>query len=576
MPSLIFLFSVLPVQVCTHWLKGNCAYGDKCRYDHARPEWAPRQDQSVPGYVPPPVLKPSSDTLETVPPISHLRLGGALAPLSEHDFSSGHSHDASLPAEEVEAKEEESLVAAVNLPADPFGSGAGISEGLGALSLGDTLPDDLGLGSVSKPDDVEEEGCLPSILSTYDPQHVVGDQEGRHYDHQNAFFDQMNGIAQQWHDLGGQYDGGTTAESAGVYVNGTAEDHHEEGFEEGFEQYSDRFSQEYGSEDAAALPNAVNATNGYYGEYGSGAEGELDYTSLPGGRSSIGYGSYGGHSSGGEYGFGEFPTSAGTSPPLPAWHVPGGGGSDGGWGSGSRADLTSKFYTSPALASLCWDFYSSGMCPQNKTCPLAHGDWCNTCCRYALHPTDEEARKSHEIECSARHSRLEGLRRSAHVECNICLEKVSEKLNPGERRFGLLQNCEHAFCLSCIRNWRQQYSGGADVDGALRTCPICRTSTHFVTPSTVWPASQEEKEAIIEGYKSKLREIDCKYFSFGEGTCPFGTSCLYRHAYPDGRLEEAAPRRVAADEGEIHVVQPVRLSDFIVVQRGRVRGHRRR
>jgi hypothetical protein len=30
---------------------------------------------------------------------------------------------------------------------------------------------------------------------------------------------------------------------------------------------------------------------------------------------------------------------------------------------------------------------------------------------------------------------------------------------------------------------------------------------------------------------------DCVHFDFGDGTCPFGTSCFYRHAYRDGRLE---------------------------------------
>ena len=113
------------------------------------------------------------------------------------------------------------------------------------------------------------------------------------------------------------------------------------------------------------------------------------------------------------------------------------------------------------------------------------------------------------------------------------------------------------------------------MEQALRTCPICREPTHFITPSTVWPATPEEKESIVGGYKAKLGEIDCRHFNYGDGTCPFGTSCMYRHAYKDGRLEEAAARRVAADEGEIHLVQPVRLSDFIVIQRGRVRGRRR-
>lgn len=33
----------------------------------------------------------------------------------------------------------------------------------------------------------------------------------------------------------------------------------------------------------------------------------------------------------------------------------------------------------------------------------------------------------------------------------------------GERKFGLL-SCDHAFCLGCIRNWRNSTSGGVDID----------------------------------------------------------------------------------------------------------------
>ena len=53
---------------------------------------------------------------------------------------------------------------------------------------------------------------------------------------------------------------------------------------------------------------------------------------------------------------------------------------------------------------------------------------------------------------------------------------------------------------------------------------------HFVTPSSVWPADEEEKARIIAGYRAKLAQIDCKYFDHGEGSCPFGTSCFYRCA----------------------------------------------
>lgn len=44
-----------------------------------------------------------------------------------------------------------------------------------------------------------------------------------------------------------------------------------------------------------------------------------------------------------------------------------------------------------------------------------------------------------------------------------------------------------------------------------------------------------EKARIIEGYRTKLGSMDCRYFDFGEGTCPFGTSCFYRCA---GRCPE--------------------------------------
>ena len=54
---------------------------------------------------------------------------------------------------------------------------------------------------------------------------------------------------------------------------------------------------------------------------------------------------------------------------------------------------------------------------------------------------------------------------SSQVECGICLERVLSKVNPADRRFGLL-NCDHAFCLKCIRGWRA--NGSADLDTAVR------------------------------------------------------------------------------------------------------------
>lgn len=94
------------------------------------------------------------------------------------------------------------------------------------------------------------------------------------------------------------------------------------------------------------------------------------------------------------------------------------------------------------------------------------------CENYALHPNDEIEAQKHVAECKARHDRLLKRIQSAHVECCICLERVLEKVG-GDHKFGLL-NCEHPFCLSCIRNWRSNVMGGADVDSVRVFCSLVR------------------------------------------------------------------------------------------------------
>jgi E3 ubiquitin-protein ligase makorin len=44
--------------------------------------------------------------------------------------------------------------------------------------------------------------------------------------------------------------------------------------------------------------------------------------------------------------------------------------------------------------------------------------------------------------------------RSKDKTCGVCFEVVMEK-PPREQRFGILPNCNHCFCLTCIRKWRQ-------------------------------------------------------------------------------------------------------------------------
>lgn len=44
--------------------------------------------------------------------------------------------------------------------------------------------------------------------------------------------------------------------------------------------------------------------------------------------------------------------------------------------------------------------------------------------------------------------------RSKDKECGICMDTVLNKEPKSERRFGILSDCVHCFCLACIRKWR--------------------------------------------------------------------------------------------------------------------------
>jgi len=142
------------------------------------------------------------------------------------------------------------------------------------------------------------------------------------------------------------------------------------------------------------------------------------------------------------------------------------------------------------------------------------------------------------------------------TECGICFSEVVGG-------FGLLDGCGHAFCLGCIRGWREKGLAASDAQ-TVRKCPVCRVPCYLVVPSPRLPASAAEKAAVVGAYTARLRAIPCRHFNQGRGTCPFGTSCLYDHRLPDGRPAPVpAPRlRVDAD-GNTAAASVVQLAHFL-------------
>ncbi|CAG9464997.1 unnamed protein product [Pedinophyceae sp. YPF-701] len=222
-------------------------------------------------------------------------------------------------------------------------------------------------------------------------------------------------------------------------------------------------------------------------------------------------------------------------------------------------------------AELCMRYCFDGACEDGDACPRIHGAKCPWCGQWRSRGGDVAVRdpaaapamdRQHLAECEARQRRQEAVESSKDVECNICFETVVEKPRPSERMFGLLA-CEHPFCLKCIRAWRAKTDAGIDIKDAIRTCPLCRVVTHFVTPSKTWPKTPQDKAEVIQGYKDYLGTKDCRNFAFGQGTCPFGSSCFYRHAYKDGTVEEHRPDLMVNADGEVVPKKAVTLKGLL-------------
>nr|CCA14285.1 conserved hypothetical protein [Albugo laibachii Nc14] len=203
----------------------------------------------------------------------------------------------------------------------------------------------------------------------------------------------------------------------------------------------------------------------------------------------------------------------------------------------SEDDTTSPNQEHNTITAIC-SFYIQGVCKYGNKCIFSH----------SLQVPDESDIGRQLVE--------EEVKASAEIECNICYEQVLAK----HERFGLLSGCDHAFCLSCIRNWR----GHSDQSKQnIRKCPVCRVETAYIIPSSRLVTDPERKQALQETFKQNLASIPCRHFDQGRGECPFGTSCFYKHQYSDGSLDARQVRTAVDADGHYDVLRQVRLDHFL-------------
>ncbi|KAG9339945.1 hypothetical protein JZ751_022260 [Albula glossodonta] len=146
-----------------------------------------------------------------------------------------------------------------------------------------------------------------------------------------------------------------------------------------------------------------------------------------------------------------------------------------------------------------------GECRYGLNCAYLHGDICDMCGLQVLHPSDSAQRSQHIKACIEAHEKdMEisfAIQRSKDMMCGVCMEVVFEKANPGERRFGILSNCSHCYCLKCIRKWRSAKQFESKI---IKSCPECRITSNFVIPSEYWVEDKEEKQKLIQKYKDGM------------------------------------------------------------------------
>lgn len=104
---------------------------------------------------------------------------------------------------------------------------------------------------------------------------------------------------------------------------------------------------------------------------------------------------------------------------------------------------------------------------------------------------------------------------SKNLECVICTEKI--------KKFGILEKCNHIFCMYCIMKWRNSYINKQ----TSKLCPLCRVRSHIVISCNRFITDPKRKLLFIKMYKTGMKKINCKYFI--KQKCPFKDNCMFSH-----------------------------------------------
>ncbi|KAI4498047.1 hypothetical protein M0802_006871 [Mischocyttarus mexicanus] len=147
--------------------------------------------------------------------------------------------------------------------------------------------------------------------------------------------------------------------------------------------------------------------------------------------------------------------------------------------------------------------------------------------------------------------------------CEICFKIEMEKLEQ-ERQFGILENCDHCFCLSSVKTKSRNKGVNTNI---TKTCIKCNFTTKITCPTNCLFVEKDKKKKFINDSKGKLSKKICKFFN--KGKCTAGDACLYEHVLLKN-TKAKVDRNNSKTDNEIDSVRKMLMNDFIPDKNGNV------
>jgi len=164
---------------------------------------------------------------------------------------------------------------------------------------------------------------------------------------------------------------------------------------------------------------------------------------------------------------------------------------------------------------ICLQYYKTQKC-RYEECSFAH----ITEEKFAKEYYCRSGKRCYSYNCIFQHIDEPIEATDSETMCGICHEDIIDT----NKRYGLLQNCNHIYCLNCIKIYRSgKMNKSISLTNRLK-CPICREPSRFILPSK-YNLKGEHKKNGFKRFYEKRKEKKCN----NGLNCPRINSCPFKH-----------------------------------------------